>query len=90
MAHNSIQCEIKIFCGTGNNGGEGLAIARMLKAEKFVVRVFLIAESDNFSDDFIENKKRLLTINKASITSVVTMDDFPLIQSNDKLKRFFF
>ena len=82
VAHNSVQSEIKIFCGTGNNGGDGLAIARMLTAEKFVVSVFLIAESDKFSDDFIENRKRLLSTNNTSITSVITMADFPLIQSN--------
>ena len=83
--HNTVKSEIKIFCGPGNNGGDGLAIARMLLEEKFAVSVFVITESEKFSDNFIENRKRLLAINKVSITSVVTIDDFPFIRSNDIL-----
>lgn len=85
IAHTGLESEIKIFCGPGNNGGDGLAIARMLLAEKYTVNVFVITESEKFSDDFIENRKRLLAINKVSIISVVTIDDFPFIRSNDIL-----
>ncbi len=31
----------KIFCGKGNNGGDGLAIARLLKSIKYKVSVFI-------------------------------------------------
>lgn len=32
---------VVIFCGSGNNGGDGLAVARMLWQSKFSVKVFL-------------------------------------------------
>jgi NAD(P)H-hydrate repair Nnr-like enzyme with NAD(P)H-hydrate epimerase domain len=33
--------EVAVFCGPGNNGGDGLAIARLLFDNDFLVRVFL-------------------------------------------------
>ena len=35
-------CPIYIFCGLGNNGGDGLAIARKLLAQRYDVSVFII------------------------------------------------
>ena len=34
--------KIAVFCGKGNNGGDGLAIARLLAAKKFKVEVYII------------------------------------------------
>jgi len=31
----------KIFCGKGNNGGDGLALARLLNSIKYQVSVFI-------------------------------------------------
>ncbi|MBI4945471.1 MAG: NAD(P)H-hydrate dehydratase [Bacteroidetes bacterium] len=49
----------KIFCGLGNNGGDGLAIARLLAAKKFKVEVYIIRYSQKCSEDFLINEKRL-------------------------------
>lgn len=51
-------CPIYIFCGLGNNGGDGLAIARMLLAQQYDVSIFIIG-SKTGSDDFETNLKRL-------------------------------
>ena len=32
----------KIFCGKGNNGGDGLVIARLLLQNNYAVRVFIL------------------------------------------------
>jgi len=48
-----------IFCGVGNNGGDGLVIARLLKKEGYDVTVFVVKFSDNYSDDFKANLNRL-------------------------------
>ena len=49
---------VLIFCGPGNNGGDGLAIARMLKQQQIPVTAFVPDDSTKKSDDFSENLKR--------------------------------
>jgi NAD(P)H-hydrate epimerase len=51
-----------IFCGTGNNGGDGLVIARLLKEEGKKVSVFIVRFSPNESEDFKINLSRLTSI----------------------------
>lgn len=48
-----------IFCGTGNNGGDGLAIARLLAQEGFKVNVFLQHNTANRSEDCAVNMQRV-------------------------------
>lgn len=50
--------KINIFCGNGNNAGDGFAIARMLKSKGFYVKVFTNM-SANFSTEAAKNLKRL-------------------------------
>jgi hydroxyethylthiazole kinase-like uncharacterized protein yjeF len=51
---------ISIYCGTGNNGGDGLAIARMLHEHHYkTVSVKITRFSEKSSDDFNANLKRL-------------------------------
>lgn len=56
----SIDTPIKIFAGPGNNGGDALAIARMLGETNYKVCVYLFNTSDNLSADCQINKQRLL------------------------------
>ncbi|GAB2789079.1 NAD(P)H-hydrate epimerase [Hymenobacter luteus] len=49
---------LHIFCGPGNNGGDGLAIARRLYQEGFRARVWLLPAS-KYSADFQLNRQRL-------------------------------
>ncbi|MFN9798883.1 MAG: NAD(P)H-hydrate epimerase, partial [Bacteroidota bacterium] len=49
-----------VICGTGNNGGDGLAIARMLFHAGALVRVFLAGDPATGSADFLTNYGRLL------------------------------
>src|ERR1035437_6207980 len=54
--------EFKIVCGLGNNGGDGLAIARLLSEKKYKVEVFIINYSDKRSADFSTNYERLKSV----------------------------
>ena len=51
-----------IFCGKGNNGGDGLAISRMLLLNDKEVSVFIVNYTDSASDDFLTNYEHLLEL----------------------------
>ena len=50
---------IKVFCGSGNNGGDGLAIARLLNRKHYQVSVYICAIGHQQNPDFSKNLKRL-------------------------------
>ena len=54
--------KIVILVGPGNNGGDGLVVARHLIKKAYNVQVFDLGFSNNYSEDFIINKNRLETI----------------------------
>lgn len=54
-----------IVCGKGNNGGDGLALARMLKAAGYRVLVFVAEHSPKEAPDFTINYQRLKAWNIA-------------------------
>ena len=53
--------KVTIICGTGNNGGDGLAIARFLHARSYNVKVFVVGDIEKGSSDFKLNWDRLDT-----------------------------
>jgi NAD(P)H-hydrate epimerase len=68
---------IKVFCGLGNNGGDGLAIARLLAKKDFRVEVFIIRFSDKSSEDFDINLDNLKYQKRVNITEVKRIEDLP-------------
>ncbi len=50
---------IATFCGMGNNGGDGLAISRLLIDQGFSVNVFVVDNTNKASTDFTINLERL-------------------------------
>lgn len=77
------EISVKIFCGTGNNGGDGLALARMLAANDIVAQVFMVYVSENFSFDCKENYNRLKKETEVSIFDIRDEHDFPLLSDED-------
>lgn len=50
--------KIAVVCGNGNNGGDGLAIARHLsQSQKAQVKIFLVAKPEAFKGDTLTNYK---------------------------------
>lgn len=64
--------KVAIFCGLGNNGGDGLAIARLLAAKKFKVEVYIIRYADKCSADFLLNEKRLKKVKGLKVHNIAT------------------
>jgi NAD(P)H-hydrate epimerase len=59
VRHHSVNQKVLIVCGTGNNGGDGLGIARILSQEKFDVSVCLVSGDSKPSTDYSINLNRL-------------------------------
>ncbi|MDR1003492.1 MAG: NAD(P)H-hydrate dehydratase [Prevotellaceae bacterium] len=49
-----------VFAGPGNNGGDALAVARLLAARSYRVAVYLFDPQESLSPDCLANKERLL------------------------------
>ncbi|MDH5476292.1 MAG: NAD(P)H-hydrate epimerase, partial [Cyclobacteriaceae bacterium] len=72
---------IKVFCGTGNNGGDGLAISRLLSQRGYHVENFIVRVSENQSADFTTNYNRLLKA--TSIYEIKNLYEIPEIKNNE-------
>lgn len=73
---------ILICCGTGNNGGDGLAIARLLQAQGYAaIAVWIARFADQESDDFAANLSRLY-YTPIPVTEFFPADEFPEIQQH--------
>lgn len=51
-----------IFCGPGNNGGDGLAMARLLHTRDYSVTVYDLTGTSQNTDDFRVNLERWLAV----------------------------
>ena len=74
---NSQVC-IKIFAGSGNNGGDALAVARLLSICGFAPEVFLVNPNGELSADCEVNKQRLLAQGRVALTELTSTDDLPV------------
>ena len=72
-----------IFTGPGNNGGDGLSLARQLFENRFRAEVFNIKFTNHTSADWNINRKRLEAETKVSFKDIENPDDFPLIGNAD-------
>ena len=53
------KCRAAVFCGAGNNGGDGIAAARLLFLKGVSVRVFLVGSYEKLTPDALEETRRL-------------------------------
>lgn len=72
---------VSVFSGPGNNGGDGLAIARMLCDKGFSVRMYICGSK--LSSDALINYERLLIQKLSYIKFIISPEDFPRIKSNE-------
>src|SRR6185312_6466755 len=74
----------KIVCGTGNNGGDGLAIARLLHEKGYGVEVLIVPFFSKSSPDFLANRKRLESVKDIPVKEVREVSDIVIEDVKDK------
>jgi ADP-dependent NAD(P)H-hydrate dehydratase / NAD(P)H-hydrate epimerase len=72
-----------VFCGKGNNGGDGLAIARMLIEKKYTVNIYILEFGHKGTDDFQINLSRLQQLSSTAIHFIQSEQHFPAIAPGD-------
>ena len=71
-----------VFAGPGNNGGDALAVARLLCDQGYQVKAFLFNISGHLSEDCATNKKRLADKKRCQLTEVTQEFDPPQLEQN--------
>ena len=73
---------VRIFCGPGNNGGDGLAVARLLNRKFYEVEIYLCQIGIHRSPDFKKNLKRIPRRRGVPILTIKETDKFPVVEKN--------
>lgn len=83
LARLGKNASVKIFCGMGNNGGDGLVVARQLYQKGFEPKVFMVGVADRMSPDCEANFQRLQKECVITPTFICAAEDFPVIAGED-------
>lgn len=81
--NHQTETNVKIFCGMGNNGGDGFVLGRLFCQKHYDVEVFLVHVGEKMSHDCQVNYERLKTLNPSVIHEVFSKNDFPEISDSD-------
>jgi NAD(P)H-hydrate epimerase len=74
---------IIIFTGPGNNGGDGLALARLLSVSRFNVEVCHVMVTPKTSEDWNINYRRLEKETSVIFNAIDDAEKFPIIDHED-------
>ncbi|WP_299391422.1 NAD(P)H-hydrate dehydratase [uncultured Gelidibacter sp.] len=77
------QVPIHVFCGIGNNGGDGLVVARHLIIYGYNVHTYVVNCSDKRTEDFLVNYDRIKQTTKKWPIMLNCEADFPEIGPDD-------
>lgn len=72
-----------VFAGPGNNGGDALAVSRMLCISGYKVETYLFNITGRLSDDCTVNKKRLEETEGSQLSEITSQFAFPDTKKED-------
>ena len=75
--------EILVFAGSGNNGGDALAVARQLNDSGYYVTVFMLLNSNSLSSDCQINLDRIQSLKNSKLTDIKSVKDIPIINKEN-------
>jgi NAD(P)H-hydrate epimerase len=78
-----VEDHFAIFCGKGNNGGDGLAIARLLAEKKYPVSVYILEFGHKGTEDFQINLARLHQYPEIEIRFIQTEENFHRLNKDE-------
>ncbi len=82
IQHLSNEKKIIFFAGPGNNGGDALAIARMMAEHDYTCEVYLVDFGKQLQGESAENWNRLKDQGKVRLTRIESQESIPMI-AND-------
>lgn len=84
IGQTSLSGSVSVFCGPGNNGGDGLAVARLLAEnnERFQVQVFILSFNKELGGSPAINLQRLFEQGKTKITFLNESMPLPILDNN--------
>jgi len=73
------KCDISVFCGRGNNGGDGLVCSRYLKENGANVKVFMVSPSEKgYNELVVKNLEKTKKCNiDIQLTDFNNIDEIP-------------
>lgn len=72
-----------VLAGPGNNGGDGLALARMLSSNRYDAEVYFVRVSDRTSPDWKHNFERLKNETSIPFITLDSIENFPVTGNGD-------
>ncbi len=80
---NNKQVPIKIICGIGNNGGDGLVVGRLLIQQGYNVHIYVVNFTKERSKDFLSNYNKIKEIGAVWPVLLKGEEDFPELNPKD-------
>ncbi|MCF0159877.1 MAG: NAD(P)H-hydrate dehydratase [Bacteroidaceae bacterium] len=83
VARWTARTPVKVFAGPGNNGGDALAVARLMSEMGYLIEAFLFNTGNNLSPDCIANRDRLKATSGVIFHEITNQFTPPELTEND-------
>lgn len=74
---------LTVFAGHGNNGGDALAVSRILSKEGYRLKVYLFNTKGNLSPDCQENRRRIHDCRNVEFYEITNSFNPPVLKEDD-------